>query len=78
MCIRDSIILVPLIAIWLTRRLNYQGAVEVPSVGRWQAYERRVFIVFALTALAWITRKEPFGGWSTWLDLPTANDASVA
>ena len=72
------IVLVPLIAIWLTRRLNYQGAVEVPSVGRWQAYETRVFIVFALTALAWITRKEPFGGWSTWLDLPTANDASVA
>ena len=72
------IILVPLIAIWLTRRLNYQGAVEVPSVGRWQAYETRVFIVFALTALAWITRKEPFGGWSSWLDLPTANDASVA
>ena len=34
--------------------------------------------VFALTALAWITRSEPFGGWKTWLDLPNANDASVA
>ncbi len=35
-------------------------------------------MVFALTALAWITRSEPFGGWSLWLGLPTANDASVA
>ena len=35
-------------------------------------------IVFGLTALAWITRGEPFGGWKVWLDLPQANDASVA
>lgn len=35
-------------------------------------------IVFGLTALAWITRGEPFGGWKTWLGLPSANDASVA
>ena len=34
--------------------------------------------VFGLTALAWITRGEPFGGWKAWLDLPYANDASVA
>ena len=34
--------------------------------------------VFALTALAWITRGEPFGGWQGWLGLPYANDASVA
>jgi sodium-dependent dicarboxylate transporter 2/3/5 len=40
--------------------------------------EKRVMTVFAITAAAWITRKEPFGGWSTWLDLPAANDASVA
>lgn len=72
------ILLVPLIALWLTRKLSYQGAVEVPSVGRWQPYETRVFIVFACTALAWITRKEPFGGWSSWMNLPSANDASVA
>ena len=25
-----------------------------------------------------MTRNDPFGGWSTWLDLPQANDASVA
>jgi len=31
-----------------------------------------------VTAVLWITRREPYGGWSGWLDLPTANDASVA
>lgn len=35
-------------------------------------------MVFACTALAWITRSEPFGGWSGLLGLPGANDASVA
>ncbi len=35
-------------------------------------------IVFGLTALAWMTRSEPFGGWKVWFDLPQANDASVA
>ncbi len=35
-------------------------------------------LVFLFTALAWITRSEPFGGWRAWLDLPQANDASVA
>ena len=35
-------------------------------------------LIFGLTALAWIMRREPFGGWMSWLDLPQANDASVA
>ena len=35
-------------------------------------------IVFAITALAWVTRSEPFGGWGEWFGVPTANDASVA
>ena len=50
----------------------------MPAVGKWRPYEKRVLIVFSLTALAWMTRGEPFGGWKTWLDLPGANDASVA
>lgn len=28
--------------------------------------------------LAWIARIEPFGGWSTWLDMRGAADATVA
>lgn len=72
------IILVPLMALSLTRNVTGALSVEVPRVGPWQPNEKRVMFVFALTALAWVTRSEPFGGWRTWLDLPTANDASVA
>ncbi len=72
------LVMVPLIGFWLTRSLSYKGAIDMPEVGAWQTEERRVFIVFSLTALAWVTRGQPFGGWKTWLDLPTANDASVA
>ena len=35
-------------------------------------------IIFSFTALAWMTRLEPFGGWSRWTGLQEANDASVA
>lgn len=35
-------------------------------------------LVFALTALAWITRSQPFGGWKDLLGLPEAKDSSVA
>jgi sodium-dependent dicarboxylate transporter 2/3/5 len=72
------VLMVPAMAFVLTRGLRGAIAVELPEVGRWRTEERRVMIVFALTALAWITRGEPFGGWSSWLGLPGANDASVA
>ena len=42
------------------------------------AEEIRTLIVFAVTATLWITRNEPYGGWSGWLGLEGANDASVA
>jgi len=72
------VLLVPAMALVLTRNLSGALALELPVVGPWQIRERRVMIVFGLTALAWITRGEPFGGWMVWLDLPQANDASVA
>lgn len=72
------IILVPLMALALTRNVKGAISVTLPDVGHWRTEERRVMIVFALTALAWITRQEPYGGWSEWLGLPQANDASVA
>lgn len=72
------LIFIPIIGLWVTRKLNYTGQIDMPRVGSWRTYEKRVFIVFSLTALAWITRGEPFGGWSHWLGVPHANDASVA
>ncbi len=70
--------MIPVTWLWLTRKLTYTGGFKMPDVGKWSITEKRVMIVFAFTAIAWITRKEPFGGWSNWLDLPSANDASVA
>ena len=71
-------LMVPAMALVLTRGMGGSLKVTLPGVGAWRTEERRVMIVFGLTALAWITRSEPFGGWQQWLDLPQANDASVA
>ncbi len=72
------ICMIPITWLWLTRKLNYTGGFDMPAVGQWHSIEKRVMFVFAATAFAWITRQEPFGGWSSWLNLPAANDASVA
>ena len=70
--------LLPLAWWWVTRAVPKELDIQLPAVGPWRSAERRVLVVFGLTAVAWITRAEPFGGWQTWLDLPAANDASVA
>ena len=72
------VILVPIMAMILTRNLGGTLSVQLPVVGSWRTEEKRVMLIFGLTALAWITRSEPFGGWKIWLDIPSANDASVA
>ncbi len=72
------VIFIPLAGLWLTRKLDYKGTLTIPPTGDWRPEERRVLIIFGFTALAWITRLEPFGGWSTWFDLKGANDAIVA
>jgi sodium-dependent dicarboxylate transporter 2/3/5 len=72
------VIFVPLIGLWLTRNLTTVENLDLPAVGQWRLEEKRTFIVFAITALLWITRQEPWGGWSELLALPKANDASVA
>ena len=72
------IIMVPLIWLWLTRGLHGKETLKLPDVGKWRVEEKRTLIVFALTALAWATRKEPFGGWSAALDVKGSNDACVA
>ncbi len=58
------IVLVPLAWLWVTRGLGAGRPLEVPRAGPWTTAERRVLAVFALTALLWITRTEPFGGWN--------------
>ena len=72
------ILLVPLAGLWLTRGVKLAAPIELPQVGQWRPSEKRVMAVFGLTAFFWITRQAPFGGWSGLMDLPMANDASVA
>ena len=71
-------VMLPLTGWWLTRRLTLEEPIELPEVGRWRSEEIRILAVFAVTALLWMTREEPFGGWSGLAGLPQANDASVA
>ena len=72
------IIFVPVIAFWLTRNLTGKGQFQLPEMKAWSAAEIRVVAVFFVTAVLWITRKEPFGGWSAMFGLPNASDGSVA
>lgn len=72
------VLLVPLAGLWLTRGVKLARPVELPQAGAWSPFEKRVLTMFSLTAFFWITRQAPFGGWSGLLDLPGANDASVA
>ena len=72
------VMLLPLAGLWITRHLGKTSPLEIPQAGIWRSEEVRVLIIFSLTALAWITLREPYGGWSSWFNLPTANYAAVA
>jgi len=72
------ILMVPIAGLWLTRGVTLAEPVHLPRVGRMRPAEKRVLSVFGLTAFFWVTRQAPFGGWSELLNLPQANDASVA
>jgi len=69
---------VPVMGLWLTRSM---GDVTTPALrdpGPWRKDERRTLIVFAIAIVLWITRAEPFGGWSGALDMENAGDSTVA
>ncbi len=72
------LLMIPLAGLWMTRNLEKGEPLVLPKVGDWRTEEVRVLILFGLTALAWITLREPAGGWSGWLNVPSANYAAVA
>ena len=67
---------------YLTRSLesseNEDSLDHLPKLDAMNSHEKRVLFVFALTALAWITRAQPFGGWSGLLDIKTIGDDTIA
>ena len=72
------IIAIPIIGLWLTRHVKLENDIQLPEIGQWRTAEKRTLVIFGITALLWITRLEPFGGWSQWFNLPTVGDSSVA
>ncbi len=77
-CVPVVVLFVPLVGLWLTRNLHGESDFDLPEKEPWSVEQKRVMVIFAITALAWMTRSEPFGGWKVLLGVPTANDASVA
>ncbi|MFD1218057.1 MULTISPECIES: SLC13 family permease [Microbulbifer] len=72
------VVTLPIMALWLTRNIKLEQAIERPSVGAWRVEEVRTLLVFAVAILFWVTRNEPFGGWSQWFNVPAAGDSTVA
>jgi sodium-dependent dicarboxylate transporter 2/3/5 len=72
------VVFIPIAWLWLTRGHGASPPLVLPVTGQWRPAERRVLTVFALTALAWVTRTEPWGGWSAWLGAESAGDSTVA
>lgn len=67
-------ICIPLMAIWLTRGLGKLENCRLPQVSQWQTAEKRVLIVFAGIAVAWILR--PY--WTQWFAMPYVGDSTIA
>ena len=67
---------------YLTRNVesveNEDSLDRLPRLNPMNSHEKRVLFVFALTALAWITRAQPFGGWSSLLGITTIGDDTIA
>ena len=72
------VLMLPIVFVWLTRSVESSPMPEIESPGPWHTTEVRVLIVFTITAVLWMTRTAPFGGWQQALNLPLANDAAVA
>jgi len=69
---------VPLMALWLTRSMGQVSIPVLRNPGNWRPAEKRTLFVFSIAMILWITRAEPYGGWSTWLNMPDAGDSTVA
>ncbi|MDZ7629249.1 MAG: SLC13 family permease [Parvularculaceae bacterium] len=69
---------IPIAALWLTRNVTARERIAIPDPGRWRVEEIRTLLVFAGAVLLWVTRSEPFGGWSSLFGVEGAGDSTVA
>jgi sodium-dependent dicarboxylate transporter 2/3/5 len=73
-----ALAMLPLAGWWLTRGLGGPAPVDLPQPGAWRKAEVRTLLVFAATALLWVFRTEPLGGWTALTGLPHVSDATVS
>lgn len=64
----------------LTFGIRGGGRYIQEDLGPWTSAQKRVLAVIVTTAMLWITRALPLGmgGWSVWLNMPKAHDATIA
>jgi sodium-dependent dicarboxylate transporter 2/3/5 len=72
------VLMLPCMWLWLCRKQGRGETLALPKPGPWTTAERRVLWVFTLTALAWVFRGEPFGGWGALIGAPGVGDSTVA
>ena len=63
---------------WLSWGIGRITEIRLPASGRWKSNELRALAVFGVTAMLWVTRSQPWGGWSHALGLVSAKDANIA
>ena len=72
------LVMLPLAFYSLSRGLNKTDLPPLPRMGPASKREKRVLSVFGVTALLWVTRLEPFGGWTQLFSMQDAGDSTVA
>lgn len=70
--------LLPICWLWLTRNISGACNVQLPKQQHWSKDEKRVISIFSLIVFLWVFRSQPFGGWSSALNINGVGDATVA
>jgi solute carrier family 13 (sodium-dependent dicarboxylate transporter), member 2/3/5 len=75
-----SVAILVLLAAWLVLTWRLSGVPQIEAAARedWTPPQKRTMLVLGLAALAWITRKIPYGGWSEFTNLGSDGDTTVA
>jgi sodium-dependent dicarboxylate transporter 2/3/5 len=78
LCVPITVVM--MFAAWavLTYGLKDVEHLEIPSDKEWTSPQKRTLAIFGLACIGWITREIPYGGWSSWLEVPGAEDMTVA
>jgi solute carrier family 13 (sodium-dependent dicarboxylate transporter), member 2/3/5 len=73
------VFMLPLAWLWLSRGVKGSAQLLLPPMTPWTTAQKRTLCIFGCTAIAWLTRTEPFGGWGEWLHIEKyAGDSTVA